>query len=188
MKKIITIILSLQIMVLVFGGCYAMPAEPEDVYRHVELVSVTDGDTIVVKDTDGKEITVRLIGIDAPESVAPDSYTEKTGKENSEYGEMASEHLKELLQNSKILYLEFDKEEVDKYDRTLAYVYTDNDGKIGGMVNGAMIKDGYATILTIEPNTKHEEQFSFYEHYAKNEGLGLWQYEEFAGQQESKSN
>ena len=156
-----------------------MPAEPEQVLQEVELSYIKDGDTIVVKESDGNEITVRLIGIDAPESVAPDNYTEKTGKENSEFGEMASKHLEELLQDSKKLYLEYDKEHVDKYDRTLAYVYASDNGKITGMVNGWMVKDGYATVMEIEPNTKYADRFDFYQKYAKNEEIGLWQYEEF---------
>ena len=180
MKKQIVIIISLFVLLLVLGGCYAMPAEPEQVLQKVELSAVKDGDTIVVKESDGNVITVRLIGIDAPESVASEEYTEKTGKENSEYGVMASEHLKELLQDSNILYLQFDKERVDKYDRTLAYVYASKDGDITGMVNGWMVKDGYATIMEIEPNTKYADRFEFYQNYAKNEGIGLWQYEEFA--------
>ena len=92
---------------------------------------------------------------------------------------MASEHLKELLQDSNILYLQFDKERVDKYDRTLAYVYASKDGDITGMVNGWMVKDGYATIMEIEPNTKYADRFEFYQNYAKNEGIGLWQYGDF---------
>ena len=182
MKKQIMIIISLFVLLSVLGGCYAMPEEPEQVLQKVELRAVKDGDTIVVKESDGNVITVRLIGIDAPESVASEEYTEKTGKENSEYGVMASEHLKELLQGSDILYLQYDKERVDKYDRTLAYVYASNDGDITGMVNGWMVKDGYATIMEIEPNTKYADRFEFYQNYAKNEGIGLWQYEEFANQ------
>ncbi len=180
MMEKIAVIVSFLILLLGVAGCYIMPAEPEQVLQKVELSYIKDGDTIVVKESDGNEMTVRLIGIDAPESVAPEAYTEKTGKENSEYGEMASKHLEELLKDSEILYLQYDKERVDKYDRTLAYVYTDNSGEFGGMVNGAMIKDGYATILIIEPNTRYEERFSFYENYARNEGLGLWAYEEFS--------
>ena len=70
-------------------------------------------------------------------------YTEKTGKENSEYGEMASKHLEELLKDSDILYLKYDKERVDQYDRVFAYVFASDNGDITGMVNRWMVKDGY---------------------------------------------
>ena len=43
-----------------------------------------------------------------------------------------------------------------------------------------MVKDGYATALTIEPNTKYAEKFEFYQKTAKDAGLGLWKYEVFA--------
>ena len=156
-----------------------MPAEPEQVLQKVELAYIKDGDTIAVRESDGNVVTVRLIGIDAPESVAPENYTERTGKENSEYGEMASEHLEKLLMGSDVVYLKYDKERVDQYDRVLAYVYASDDGDITGMVNGWMVKDGYATALTIEPNTKYADQFEFYEKTAKDARRGLWQYEEF---------
>ena len=52
----------------------------------VSYVRAKDGDTIVVSDDSGEEITVRLIGVDTPESVNPDE------NKNNEYGEIASKY------------------------------------------------------------------------------------------------
>ena len=71
---------------------------------------------------------VRLIGVDTPESVAWAEYLEKTGKEKTEEGKDASEFVKNLL-NKEIdgiggmLYVQYDVDKYDKYERILAYVY-----------------------------------------------------------------
>ena len=62
-----------------------------DTYQEATLIRVIDGDTIVVN-IDNIEYTVRLIGIDTPESVAPDVYLEATGKKNTKEGLLASEY------------------------------------------------------------------------------------------------
>ena len=72
---------------------------------------------------------------------------------------------------------EFENETADVY---VIILVASSNGDITGMVNGWMVKDGYATVLTIEPNTKYAEQFEFYQKTAKDAGRGLWEYEEFA--------
>ena len=57
---------------------------------------------------------VRLIGIDTPETVKPNTPVQPYGKEASNY---SKQHL-----NGKDVYLEYDKEKEDRYGRTLAYV------------------------------------------------------------------
>lgn len=143
------------------------------------LEYVKDGDTISVKEADGNLVTVRLIGIDAPESVAPESYKDKTGKENNVYGEKAADHLKELLGDTETLYLEFDQERADKYDRLLAYVYLTDSGSFDDMVNAGMLSDGYATVMEIAPNTKYADRFLELKDEAEKQGSGLWQFGDF---------
>lgn len=64
-----------------------------------EVVRVKDGDTYVLM-IDGKETTVRLIGVDTPESVAPDEYS----KENTSEGAVVSEIVKQKICPGDILY------------------------------------------------------------------------------------
>ena len=74
------------------------------------VYSVIDGDTIKVETGRGME-RVRLIGIDAPE-------VDHSGPDDECYGEEATEFLEERI-NEKLVWLTFDSECDDHYDRTL---------------------------------------------------------------------
>lgn len=112
-----------------------------------KVIRVVDGDTIVI-DYNGIEEKVRLIGVDTPESVHPDS------SKNTEAGITASEYTKALL-TDKSVSLEFDVQERDTYGRLLAYVYLD-----GKMVNKTLLEEGYANIATYPPNVKYVDDFT----------------------------
>lgn len=114
---------------------------------------VVDGDTFVTT-INGKEVKVRLIGVDTPESVASDEYLEQSGKENTEAGVEASEYTKSLISDTTV-YLEFDASTEDKYGRLLAYVYLDN----GEMLQDILLSNGYANLMTIQPNVKYSDHF-----------------------------
>jgi len=77
---------------------------------------VVDGDTVKVT-LDGAQVSVRLIGINTPETVKPGSPVECFGPE-------ASQFAKDLLDGQRIV-LEFDDSQgyFDRYDRVLAYVW-----------------------------------------------------------------
>ncbi len=137
----------------------------------VQLDDVIDGDTLVVES--GQNIfKVRLIGIDTPESVNPDE------SKNNQYGIMASEFTKTLLENYETLYLEYDKEDVDQYGRALCYVWlSKNMDDISNMLQVKILANGYADALTIKPNTKYAELFNEILELAKEKNAGLWQYE-----------
>ena len=111
-----------------------------------DVVRTIDGDTIVV-DIDGKEETVRLIGVDAPESVHP------TASKNTPAGKAASLFTSAHLTDTKV-EIETDVQERDKYGRLLAYVYVD-----GKMFNEKLLKTGHASISTYPPNIKYTEEF-----------------------------
>ncbi len=140
----------------------------------VELLYVVDGDTAIVKKASGEEIKVRFIRIDTPESVNQDE------SKNNEYGIMASDHTKELLNGVKTLYLEYDAEMNDEYGRTLAYIWMSEDtSDAGNMLNAKIIADGYAREMSIEPNTKYSEYFKTLRKEAEDNGKGLWKYDEY---------
>lgn len=121
-----------------------------------ELERVVDGDTIIVHNSEGERIRVRLIGIDAPESVHPDE------NENTEEGRDASQFLKDLLEHVDTVYLEYDEEEFDQYDRTLAYVWIDT-GSTYIMVNEIMLATDHANPVYIEPNLRYAKTFEKYD-------------------------
>lgn len=130
------------------------------------LVRVVDGDTIVV-DIEGTETKVRLIGINTPESVASEEYLESTGKENTEEGKDASEWLKTFLTDYTTIYLQKDVSDVDKYGRSLRYVWvsipkdTEDITEIRTkMLNGILIEQGIAEVATYTPDTHYADIFN----------------------------
>jgi micrococcal nuclease len=80
------------------------PREPVRETIPCELTRIVDGDTIECR----RIGRIRLIGMDTPEA----------GQEP--YGEMATEALRELLNDAKTVALERDVELRDRYDRMLA--------------------------------------------------------------------
>ena len=130
-------------------------ADP-DVLIECDLERVVDGDTIIVHDPDGNRLRVRLIGINAPESVHEDE------SKNTEEGRQASKFMKELLEDVDVVYLEYDEAQFDQYERTLAYVWIDIDGTYV-MVNEIMLATDYAEPVYIKPNLRYADVFRQYE-------------------------
>ena len=138
-----------------------------EAFQKATLVRVVDGDTIVVN-IDNEDFTVRLIGVDTPESVASEEYLERTGKENTESGKEASEYTSFLLSNYDYVYLQKDVSDEDKYGRLLRYVWLEvptdefDIGEIATeMLNGVLITEGYAEVATYYPDVMHEEDFEY---------------------------
>jgi micrococcal nuclease len=127
------------------------------------VVAVIDGDTLVV-DLAGGDEHVRLIGIDTPESVAPDRPDEC-------YGAEASHHLADLAPPGTALRLERDVEARDQYDRLLAYAYRVRDDLF---LNVAQVAGGFAEPLAYPPNTAHRADFERAAREARLAGAGLW--------------
>jgi micrococcal nuclease len=138
------------------GGGAAGPGE-------ATVVRVVDGDTVVV-DVGGTTESVRLIGIDTPESVARD-------RPNECYGTQAADQLRSLLAPGTAVRLTRDVEPRDVYDRLLAYVQRSADGVF---VNAAQVAGGFAEAKHYPPNTAHRDEFEQAERTARQAGLGLW--------------
>lgn len=114
------------------------------------LKRVVDGDTLIVI-YENAYLRVRLIGINTPESVHSDA------SKNTPEGELASNYLKEFLEDTEYLWLEFDEDPQDDYGRALAYVWLNEEGTNveQDLLNGVIIKSGHGELMTIEPNTKY---------------------------------
>lgn len=126
-----------------------------------EVTRVIDGDTIIVE-LNGTEERVRLIGVDTPESVHPDS------EKNVPFGTVASDFTKDALLGNTIT-MEFDAQERDQYGRLLAYVYLD-----GKMFNKILLEEGMATVATYPPNVRYVDDFTALQKEAREAGVGLW--------------
>ena len=136
------------------GLCAAEGPKGETTTTTVERV--LDGDTI-----ETPEGTVRLIGVDTPETVDPDQPPEPGGEE-------ASDFTTDSLEGEEV-ELEIGEDPEDDYDRALAYAWTDE-----GMFNETLLREGYAELLIIEPNDAYEECLAAAEASARDEGLGIW--------------
>jgi len=136
-----------------------------------ELLRVVDGDTLVVM-YDSQETKVRLIGIDAPESVNPDA------SKNSTFGEMASNYTKEILSDIQYIYLEFDIEKRDDYGRLLAYAYITESSNFENSLNYVLVEDGYAINKEYPPNLKYADSLKTACELAYNKSQGLWNEED----------
>jgi len=127
-----------------------------------EVVRIVDGDTIVVS-YNGTDEKVRLIGVDTPESVHADK------RKNTEEGVKISHYTKSKL-TGKMVSLELDVQQRDKYGRILAYVYLD-----GEMYNKHLLEIGFAKVATYPPNVKYVEEFEALQKEARKNKVGLWQ-------------
>ncbi len=127
------------------------------------VVRVIDGDTIVVR-LAGTEETVRLIGIDTPETVKPDAPVEC-------YGPEASAHLETILPPGTSVRLARDNEARDHFGRLLVYLHRAGDDLF---VNLDLAQRGLARPLDISPNSARAAQISAAASQARAAGLGLW--------------
>lgn len=128
------------------------------------IVSVVDGDTIVLSVQNQTE-TVRLLGIDTPETVHPTRPIECFGPE-------ASAFTKATLEKGSFVKLVRDVEPRDRYQRLLVYLFLTD----GTLFNQLLIDRGLARTLSIEPNTAFASQFASHESSARNRRVGLWLY------------
>jgi micrococcal nuclease len=128
------------------------------------IVSVVDGDTIVLSVQNQTE-TVRLLGIETPETVHPTRPIECFGPE-------ASAFTKATLEKGSVVKLVRDVEPRDRYQRLLVYLFLTD----GTLFNQLLIDRGLARTLSIEPNTAFASKFASHESSARNRRVGLWLY------------
>jgi micrococcal nuclease len=141
------------------GGVQTAIDQTFPVHELAQVLSVVDGDTIRVQ-LNGVEETVRYIGIDTPEPYRdgePACYSGEASRRNTE------------LVAGREVRLVPDAEDRDRYERLLRYVYVDD-----VFVNKQLLEQGYATTLTIRPNTQFASAFATIEVNARAAGVGLW--------------
>ena len=166
-RALVLVLLSLS--TLLGSACAGLPGHspapsPSASTDHATVVRVVDGDTVILSFAGGYPERVRLIGIDTPETVKPDTPVQC-------WGPQASTHLKHLLPPGTQLRVSRDTVLRDKYGRLLLYLWRVSDGLF---VNLEIGKDGWGRQLTIPPNTAHEADFGAAVGHAQAEHLGLW--------------
>ncbi|MCL5033393.1 MAG: thermonuclease family protein [Thermotogae bacterium] len=130
---------------------------------------VVDGDTVYLEGTilgSKQLISTRLIGVDTPEAVDPRKLVQYFGQE-------ASNFTKKILDKQNV-YVTYDQDTKDKYDRLLAYIWIKVDNKFY-MFNAILVLNGYAHNYPYFPfNEDYMKIFHDSEIYARENELGLW--------------
>lgn len=156
MKKIVSCIM---MMVLLIGLSAWSPA-PNQVAA--TLVKTTDGDTAQFK-INGKITTVRYLLVDTPEEKKPGTCLQPFALD-------AQKRNDQLLRSGKITLEYESKNKVDKYGRTLAYVFVN-----GKSVQETLLQEGYARVAYVYyPPYKYLSQYQKDETIAKNRHLRIW--------------
>ncbi|MBQ7593832.1 MAG: thermonuclease family protein [Synergistaceae bacterium] len=149
------------------------------VYK-AKIERVVDGDTAIVSFLfdDGKKYQkerVRFLGVDTPETVHPNKPVQYYGKE-------ASDFTKSQL-TDKIVWLQTDVGAYDRYNRMLAYVWLkepsekdlDDEKAIrANMFNAKLLLEGYAQLMTVQPNSRYSNLFVHFQREAREQNKGLW--------------
>ena len=155
----------LSLLAVVPAGCVdpGTTAPASGPIEEAIVVEVVDGDTIDV-DIGGARERVRLLGVDAPESVHPSVPVQCFGPE-------ASAALDQLLPAGTPVRLERDVEPRDRYDRLLLYLYRADDDL---PVNLWLVRNGLADTAFYDPNTTRSSELDRARAAARSEGAGLW--------------
>lgn len=126
--------------------------------EYYEVSRVIDGDTVVLE-KNGKEETVRLIGIDSPE--------------RGECFYEESKNRMEELTSDDLIKIEKDptQNERDIYNRLLGYLYSED----GEFINKKMVGEGYAREYTYKTPYMYQGEFLSSEGGAKRQARGVWE-------------
>ncbi len=148
----------------------AVVAAPDGAWEAV-VNRIVDGDTLVLDVVDPgvggapdvDRVRGRLLRIDTPELA-------RDGRPAECLAEAATDHLADLVPLGTMVLAAHDVEELDQYDRDLVHLWTLD----GTWVNGAMLADGFANVVTFPPNVAHDDEVRALEAAARAAGRGLW--------------
>ena len=145
---------------------------PDDAVE-ASFVDIVDGDTFEAEILDDRgraeEVTIRLIGIDTPET----SYSH--GNHPECYGEEAKQRAEGILLYAEEIWLEADKDPTDDFGRLLRYVYfRSNVDHNVYMLNEVLVREGYALARDYRPNLAHQDELDRAERRAIENANGMW--------------
>lgn len=123
------------------------------------IVSITDGDTVRML-VEGRELRVRLIGLDTPELRDPLEC----------FGPEATAALEALAPVGSEVGYAYDRDPQDRYERELLYLFAGD----GTLINLELVEQGFAEALLVEPNDRYWPELQAAERAARDAALGLW--------------
>lgn len=122
-----------------------------------------DGDTIAVN-MNGKSETVRLVGIDTPETHKPNTPVQC-------YGPAAATYTKNTIGDKRVrLASDSLSTDRDRYGRLLRYVYLPD----GTLLNERLVRNGYAFYYPYFPFVNGSKQFVMDQEAAMETHKGIW--------------
>jgi len=130
---------------------------PSPTATQATVKRVVDGDTIELESGE----KVRYIGMDTPETKSPTKGVQC-------YGHEASLRNQQLVEG-KVVTLEKDVSNTDRYGRLLRYVSVD-----GVSINHQLVAEGYALASSYPPDIARQAEYRAAEAEARTKGLGLW--------------
>lgn len=154
MKKL-TIIFG--VAALAWGGVHLIP----DGENHAIVERIIDGDTLDAS-IKRKTVRIRLLNIDTPE-------IGQEGNPSECFAEDAKQRLEELVPPGTKVHLEYDQERTDKYGRTLAGVFLEEQ-----FVNEQLASEGLARAILVEPNSRFYQQIRDAEASSRATGVGIF--------------
>lgn len=174
MRKKINLIHIFIFLLVLFCSQSLHPQKLSEKFKAVAK-RVIDGDTMVIF-FEGREETLRLIGIDTPEigenqkALGEAKRSGKDVKSLLEMGKEAMLFVRGMVKPDETLNIELDIQLRDEYGRLLGYVFL----KDGRMLNEEILRAGYAEVVTIPPNVKYIKRL--YNAYleGKENKRGLW--------------
>lgn len=146
------------ILGLALFGCSAPSSQPSPT-----IVEVVDGDTVVVN-FNGQPETVRLLGVDTPETVDPNRPVQCFGTE-------ATQFLEDALPPGAAVHVLRDVEARDRFGRLLVYLIRADDGVF---INAELLRLGYGDLAIYAPNVAYGDTLVTAHATARTASAGLW--------------
>jgi micrococcal nuclease len=158
---------------LLLAGCTAtdpaVPAQPSLPVpagaQEATVVRVSDGDTVLLRGRGvgplpARPTRVRILLVDTPE----------VHTQQECFGEEADERTAELLPEGGLVRVQADRDPEDRFGRALLHVWNAD----GVNVGEALVREGFAEVLQLDPNERYLDAFEAAEDEARAAGRGLW--------------
>jgi micrococcal nuclease len=138
----------------------------------VVVTHVIDGDTFDIQYQDGREDTVRLVGVDTPEvysEVSPEEFGGANAVCLDDWADRATSFVEDSIEDEDVR-IGFDENEGRRgyYDRLLAYAYTEETH-----LNHQLVEQGYGRVYTDSEFSK-KDGFLEAQREARENNRGLW--------------
>jgi len=156
------------------------PTDETDSYT-VTITRVIDGDTMEFEYENGTEDTIRLLGVDTPETtlsrIDPDEYPgiddTTPGRDHLfEWGEKASDLAIEELEGEQVeIRVDSESDRRGYFGRLLGYIYIEDKN-----FNERLLADGYARMYDSQFSMR--EEFAAAEQQAQDRNVGLWDFQD----------